>query len=613
MRKLFLGLFALLFVCSFVGAYAPSDASAVPDGYGVPWDVWTTPAMQFFMTSYESGTATVNVAQDGRYVYERGYFSIDGGAWQSFTFPGATNGWIKDSASKTLTLGAASEAYVITFSCKKVNDAWQCGCRDQNSCNKWNIQDVSFAALPPVPVPGCGDGVKSSSEACDDGVNNGPCPKACSATCTVNTCTGTNPTSPPETGECRVEFVGRFHEIGSAKCTGELANTGEHGCKALCVECCSYPGEVYQGPAGSSCGQDGVVDMAYFNQLAHGTIVGETLLTKAQFGTHGDAGVQYEFDISNPEHPVLNYYTVPLHLPDYSGPFSNLFEGDDLVLSTNGNTAGVWVHDTSRKPMAKCAGSFFGGLRGRSALVLTNNGDRYAFFALGTSVTYKRVNDGEWGDVKGMVFFDVVGESLPSGEAKSFYSCMSKNPGFITGGPSGNIGLNGKSLTSFKQNGKAYLVVGATASSSFAGNLAVLDVSAFPTKTTLFEKALNTHAVAAHGGNVYAVVSDASRTNYALQAYDLQGNLLVEHPFTLVAGQLVDGGLVVDERFAYISLSQGFKALDLTTGQDIVPAALREQMKTGMFMQSELHRTTANGATYLISIPRLNTYKVVCS
>ncbi len=34
----------------------------------------------------------------------------------------------------------------------------------------------------------CGNGVLDAGEACDNGVNNGVCPKTCSATCTLNTC-----------------------------------------------------------------------------------------------------------------------------------------------------------------------------------------------------------------------------------------------------------------------------------------------------------------------------------------------------------------------------------------------------------------------------------------
>ena len=36
----------------------------------------------------------------------------------------------------------------------------------------------------------CGDGVVDAGETCDAGVNNGVCPKNCSATCTVNNCGG---------------------------------------------------------------------------------------------------------------------------------------------------------------------------------------------------------------------------------------------------------------------------------------------------------------------------------------------------------------------------------------------------------------------------------------
>jgi hypothetical protein len=40
-------------------------------------------------------------------------------------------------------------------------------------------------SAPPVT---CGDGVVNGTEQCDDGANNGSCPKTCSSTCTINNC-----------------------------------------------------------------------------------------------------------------------------------------------------------------------------------------------------------------------------------------------------------------------------------------------------------------------------------------------------------------------------------------------------------------------------------------
>jgi hypothetical protein len=46
--------------------------------------------------------------------------------------------------------------------------------------------------IPSDPVVTCGNGILNAGEACDQGANNGACPKTCSASCTVNSCGGSN-------------------------------------------------------------------------------------------------------------------------------------------------------------------------------------------------------------------------------------------------------------------------------------------------------------------------------------------------------------------------------------------------------------------------------------
>lgn len=77
--------------------------------------------------------------------------------------------------------------------------------------NPWEAETdspwQSFVALSCA----CGDGYKSDTEQCDEGVNNGPPPQACSATCTTNPCqpngtyTWGSPISPDCSGKTCIE------------------------------------------------------------------------------------------------------------------------------------------------------------------------------------------------------------------------------------------------------------------------------------------------------------------------------------------------------------------------------------------------------------------------
>ncbi len=62
-----------------------------------------------------------------------------------------------------------------------VNSNWQ----NQQTCtNGCNQQTGTCNSQNPV----CGNSIKEGTEQCDDGVNNGACPKTCSASCTSNSC-----------------------------------------------------------------------------------------------------------------------------------------------------------------------------------------------------------------------------------------------------------------------------------------------------------------------------------------------------------------------------------------------------------------------------------------
>lgn len=59
-----------------------------------------------------------------------------------------------------------------------------------SNTNGANQGNVTVQATVPAGANICGDGAVGGAEACDNGVNNGVCPQACSALCTVNNCGG---------------------------------------------------------------------------------------------------------------------------------------------------------------------------------------------------------------------------------------------------------------------------------------------------------------------------------------------------------------------------------------------------------------------------------------
>jgi hypothetical protein len=54
-------------------------------------------------------------------------------------------------------------------------------------------EGVSVTSPTGILINFCGDSSKTGSEECDEGANNGACPKTCSATCTVNNCGSSRP------------------------------------------------------------------------------------------------------------------------------------------------------------------------------------------------------------------------------------------------------------------------------------------------------------------------------------------------------------------------------------------------------------------------------------
>ncbi len=91
--------------------------------------------------SYVVGSGVVSVVDD--IVYRTGYYSVDGGPWQSFSLSGSLYGsssvWLKGSASRTLPVFGMGEHYVIVYSCS-YNNGWNC------HDNRWQLLIINNTA-----------------------------------------------------------------------------------------------------------------------------------------------------------------------------------------------------------------------------------------------------------------------------------------------------------------------------------------------------------------------------------------------------------------------------------------------------------------------------------
>ena len=154
------------------------------------------------------------------------------------------------SSSSVLSLKIAGADYSCTCDCKGGNDYcdgaddaisstdgtghW-CGCDINDAGLKLNPQlrpncdGGGVLACTYISGSYCGDGTKDSGEACDDGSNNGSCPKTCSTSCTINNCT-------PSTSQTNLRVIARatdgtsLHvDVGTCRGDGttEFIKTGD--------------------------------------------------------------------------------------------------------------------------------------------------------------------------------------------------------------------------------------------------------------------------------------------------------------------------------------------------------------------------------------------------
>lgn len=146
--------------------FAPTSTGSVYNGLNITDSVVTGYA-------WSRVYGWVNFAPDNGGVTNNCYGQLGGYAWSS------QKGWInmsgavinEDGKFTGIAGDTSSTAGRLNFSC--------------SNCSV--ITDWRYCALR---SPVCGDGIKSGSEACDNGNKNGSCPASCSTSCKVNSCGG---------------------------------------------------------------------------------------------------------------------------------------------------------------------------------------------------------------------------------------------------------------------------------------------------------------------------------------------------------------------------------------------------------------------------------------
>jgi hypothetical protein len=127
--------------------------SQIPQGFGVPWDVFAPSTLVMAATCSGSiAQITLNDPPNPqypyRYVYEHIHYAPDGSSgWTEATLTGPnkiTNAWFPNKAQTLITLpDPTATTYVIGYLCTYTGQAWKCGCRD-SACTQsfWQIQKI---------------------------------------------------------------------------------------------------------------------------------------------------------------------------------------------------------------------------------------------------------------------------------------------------------------------------------------------------------------------------------------------------------------------------------------------------------------------------------------
>lgn len=133
--------------------YTPS--STIPQGFGVPWDVFDPASPPVLITASCSSNGAplsvndpLNPSYPYRYAYKDGYDVISGqSSWTRIPLSGTgliSNTWYPGRATALIPLTLAQQSqdtYVVGYMCADMGTSWKCGCRD-SACTQayWQIQ-----------------------------------------------------------------------------------------------------------------------------------------------------------------------------------------------------------------------------------------------------------------------------------------------------------------------------------------------------------------------------------------------------------------------------------------------------------------------------------------
>jgi len=153
------------------------------------YDLIAHPMHSAFAEAYDLSINNGDLSVSDDIIYNTGYYSVNGGSWQSFSLQGTPYGgehpWVLDTGTVNLPSSLEGEGahFIIIYSCSLENNVWSCHGDLENGVmvNKWQLRVVENGD------PGCtsncqgrvcgDDGCGESCGSCTGGqtCNNGVC------------------------------------------------------------------------------------------------------------------------------------------------------------------------------------------------------------------------------------------------------------------------------------------------------------------------------------------------------------------------------------------------------------------------------------------------------
>lgn len=142
-----------------------ADLTAVPDHFGVPWDVFASTRNIILRAFCLAERVSFVVGNDDptTYIWHSGYMTKNSTNWEPITYSGThpvgSGEWLAKKAGATATLSPTQMRqpnYVLAYTCRYIDNAWKCGCRDGETCNengKWTFQIFRYSLPTPPPIP----------------------------------------------------------------------------------------------------------------------------------------------------------------------------------------------------------------------------------------------------------------------------------------------------------------------------------------------------------------------------------------------------------------------------------------------------------------------------